>query len=168
MLYQISKNCHYASWWPTIHIGITEIYGTFTIDSSCKYDLSDNIICSRDTNKIIGFSYGLGIEDFKKWSIRIGWRVTNGNLLLFLYVYNNGVRTITRLGYPKTFKFDVEYPYQIINDRDTNKAIIIIGNHSLFVPFDKIPAWGYVLKPYFGGECPAPENMFIDLEFTTI
>lgn len=167
MLYTISKGGHFSSVVPSIHTGITEMYGTFNIDSSCKYDLANNPVCSRDTNKLIGFGYGLGLNAHKKWSIRIGWRVVTGNLLLFLYVYKNGVRTITRLGYAKTFKFDTDYSFQIINDRATNTATVKIGNYFISIPFDKSTSWGAILKPYFGGDCPAPHDMHININYTT-
>lgn len=167
MLYTIFKHDHYSRLIPSIHTGICEMYGTFTIDSSCKYNTPDNPVCSKDTNKLIGFSYGLKLDSHKQWSIRIGWRVVNNNLLLFLYIYKNGIRTITRLGYPKTFKFDTEYSFQIFNDRATNTASIKIGDHFICVPFDKAPQWGTILKPYFGGECKAPHNMHFDIEYVT-
>jgi hypothetical protein len=167
MLYTISKGNHYSCIIPTIHLGVTEMYGTFNIDSSCKYDIA-NPICSKDTNKLIGFGYGLGLNAHKKWSIRIGWRVVTGNLLLFLYVYKNGVRTITRLGYPKTYKFNTDYNFQIINDRATNTATVKIGDYSISIPFDKSPCSGALLRPYFGGDCTAPHNMYMTINYATL
>tara|TARA_R110000868_G_scaffold106128_4_gene291198 strand:+ start:6727 stop:7233 length:507 start_codon:yes stop_codon:yes gene_type:complete len=167
MLHTIYKDSNYSSIIPSIHTGISEMYGTFNIDSSCKYDLAHKPICSKDTNKLIGFSYGLTLSSHKKWAIRIGWRIVSNNLLLFLYVYKNGVRTITRLGYPKTFKFDTEYNFQIINDRETNTATVKVGDHFISIPFDKPITWGVILKPYFGKDCPAPHNMHIDINYTT-
>lgn len=168
MLYTICKNNHFSTVIPSIHLGITEMYGTFNISSSCKYDLSDKPICSKDTNKLIGFGYGLSLNAHKKWSIRIGWRVVTNNLLLFLYVYKNGVRTITRLAYPKTFKFDTDYNFQIINDRATNTATVKIGDYFISIPFDKSVSAGAVLKPYFGGDCAAPHDMYMTVNYTTL
>lgn len=152
---------------PGIHNGAVVMTGKFIITSSCKYDLSRIKQCATDTNKLCGFGYGWLPNSHKNWSIRIGWRVSSaGRLVLSLYSYVNGKRTIKPIGTHTTFKFDTEYNFEIKNDLIKKEAVVTIGNFSTSIPFNKLPEFGYVLKPYFGGDCTSPQDMYINLTYS--
>lgn len=163
-LYTIEKGEHYFLPVPSIHSGKVELFGTIRFDSSCKYDLSGVPNCKNDTNKAIGIGYGLWPNSHHTWSIRLGWRVNNGKLILVHYSYIN--KKVTNIVIGRNFKFDTDYTFSIINDRVNKTATVRVGDLSVTVPFDKAPEYGYILKPYFGGDCSAPHHMEIDLTYT--
>jgi len=149
-----------------IHFGATHMSGKFVVESSCKYDFTAIAACVNDTNKLVGFGYGLYPNAHHKWSIRIGWRcVANDKLILSLYAYVNGKRVIVNLGTGRTFKFDTEYDFTITNDTVNKKAIVTIGTYIASIDFNYNPSWGYVLKPYFGGDCTAPHDMYLKVDY---
>lgn len=173
--YLIPKGDHFSSLIPTIpgiatspglHTGKTILSGTVKFKKSCFYDLSSQPLCVNDTNKVIGFGYGLWFNSHQLWSIRLGWRInTNGKLILLLYAYVNGKRIEKRIGFANSFQLETEYPFEIINDRFIKSAIVKVADMEAIIPFDKQPSAGYILKPYFGGDCPAPQDMHIELTY---
>ena len=165
-LYTISEGDHYASIMPSPHMGITRLTGTVKFKDSCKYDFSNVFPCKNDTNKLVGIGYGLWPNSHHVWSIRIGWRVNSvGDLIILFYTYVNGKVINIKIGTSKSFKFETEYSFEIINDRLNRKAIIKFADFEMSCPFDKIPNAGYILKPYFGGQCEAPHDMNIELTY---
>lgn len=163
-LYQINEGDHYASIMPSPHMGITKLTGTVKVKKNCKYDFSNVAPCKNDANKLIGIGYGLWPDSHHNWSIRIGWRVNEkGKLIILFYTYVNGKIVNIKIG--TSFLFETEYPFEIINDRVNKLAIIKFGEFELSCPFDKEPIAGYILKPYFGGQCEAPHDMNIELNY---
>ena len=159
--YTICRGCHYSSFIPSPHTGVKTVSGKITFHSDCAYTLTD-VACVNDVNKAYGFGYGL---DHKKWSIRLGWRVhDNGKLELFNFSHVNSKITQKRLGTAKVFfDYDTPYSFSITNNTDIKKSIVTVGNYSATVDFDYAPTAGFYLKPYFGGDCPAPHSMTIDI-----
>jgi len=175
-LYKISKGSHYANILPEIpgiptppgfHLGTTFLSGTIEFDESCKYNFSTITECATDINKAIGFGYGWLPNAHHKWSIRIGWRVDPaGRLLLYNYSYVNGKRVAKLIGTKTSYKFNTEYSFAIQNDIILKVASIRIGDYSMGVTnFNKNPEAGYILKPYFGGECTAPHDMNLEIKY---
>lgn len=155
---------------PGVHFGTTKIFGKIKFNSSCKYNLSNQPICVNDTNKAVGFGYGLWPNAHHTWSIRLGWRVnTSGKLILVNYSYVNGKRIEMIIGDRNSFKFDTVYDFVITHDTVTKKAIVTVGDYTTVITnYTARPSTGYILKPYFGGDCPAPHDMRIELEYTIV
>ena len=165
-LYQINEGDHYASIMPSPHMGITKLTGTVKFKENCKYDFSNVAPCKNDANKLVGIGYGLWPNSHQIWSIRIGWRFNDtGQLIILLYAYVDGQRVNLKIGTSKSFKVETIYPFEIINDRLNRKAVIKFAEFELSCPFDKEPIAGYILKPYFGGQCEAPHDMNIELNY---
>lgn len=164
-LYKISEGDHYASIMPSPHSGITRLSGTIKFKSNCLYDFSNVFPCKNDANKAIGIGYGLWPNSHHVWSIRLGWRVNNSKLILLFYTYVNGKIVNIRIGEGKTFTFETDINYEIINDRVNKLAIIRANGIEVSCPFDKAPNAGYILKPYFGGQCEAPHDMNIEITY---
>jgi len=159
MIYTICKNDHYSSLMPKIHFGIKSINGKIKFNKDCDYTLTDPT-CINDINKAYGFSYG----NHNKWSIRLGWLVENHKIKLFNYIYANSIRKSKRIGTSTTyFEFDTWYNFEITyNDMD-KLATIKINNYITSLPFNIPATIGYYLKPYFGGNCSAPQDMTIEI-----
>ena len=159
MIYTICKNDHYSSLMPKIHFGITSITGKIKFNKDCDYTLTDPT-CIDDINKAYGFSYG----NHNKWSIRLGWTVKENKLKLFNYIYANSIRRSRRIGTTTTFfEFDTWYNFEIKYDTTNKLAIIKIDDHVGSLPFNIPATIGYYLKPYFGGNCGAPQDMTIEI-----
>lgn len=175
-IYKIPQGDHYANILPEIpaipvppgfHLGTTFLSGTIRFDETCKYNFSAIDECKTDINKAIGFGYGWYPNAHHKWSIRLGWRVDlSGRLLLYNYSYVNGKRITSLIGIKTSYKFNTEYTFAIQNDTFGDKAIVRVGEFSATIDnFNKNPEWGYILKPYFGGECSAPHDMIIEIKY---
>ncbi len=159
MIYTICKNLHYSSYVPKIHFGIKSIKGKIKFNKDCNYTLTD-ATCIDDINKAYGFSYG----DHHKWSIRLGWTVKENKLKLFNYIYADGIRKNKRIGTTNTyFEFDTWYDFEITYNDIDKLATVKINNYISSLPFNIPATSGYYLKPYFGGNCAAPQNMTIEI-----
>lgn len=180
MIYTIKKGSHDSTLLPSFHNGISSLKGTIKFHSNCIYDLTSQPICVNDTNKAVGFGYGILPNSHHKWSIRLGWRCNlSKKLILVLYAYVNGVRVEKRIGLSNTFKWDTEYEFEIINDFNNRLATIRVGTEIASIPFyynerdsqgnyiptGKKPTMGYYLFPWFGGDCTATQDMNIEIKF---
>lgn len=173
--YYIPKGDHYSSLIkaipeiptpPGMHLNKSVMTGVIKFKQDCLYNLRAYPTCVTDTNKAIGFSYGLWVNAHHLWSIRLGWRInSNDKLILVLYAYVNGKRVEKRIGFANSFQLETEYPFEIINNTITKTASIKVADHEAVIPFNKQPTAGYILKPYFGGNCPAPQDMHIELTY---
>lgn len=109
-----------------------------------------------DINKLYGFSDNNA--DHHQFSVRIGWRWSDGALRLFGYIYNNGVMSFEELG---TISIGTENSCSIkITATDymfsLNKITINMHRASTTAT-----ATGYQLYPYFGGDETAPHDVHI-------
>lgn len=174
-IYLIPKGDHYSSLIPSIpqipvppglHNGMTRMSGSVKFAKDCFYNFGAIPNCTNDVNKVVGFGYGLWPNAHQVWSIRLGWRVnTNGRLVLLLYAYVNGTRVEKRIGLASSFTLDQWYDFEILNDTFSKVAVVKVGGFEATIPFNKQPTAGYTLKPYFGGDCPAPQDMHIELTY---
>jgi hypothetical protein len=92
------------------------------------------------------------------YSARFGWRWSDNALRLFGYVYNNGIRDSKELG---TINIGSEVNCSI---KVTAKNYVFTLNgvtDSLPRAASSVKASGYKLYPYFGGDEPAPHNIYI-------
>lgn len=109
-----------------------------------------------DINKLYGFSDNNSTH--QQFSARFGWRWSDKALRLFGYVYNNGIRDSKELG---TVSIGAENNCSI---KVSGKSYIFSLNgkvDSLPRASTAIKANGYKLYPYFGGDEPAPNNIYI-------
>ena len=156
MIYTICKGSHYSNKRSLsgIHLGVRSMRRVVRFTESCLYQLI-NPDCVDDINKLFGFSYGLHQTN----SVRFGWRCKAGNLALFAYCKKDGKTIVKKVMdvKPNTF-YTCEIHVSISYVRFT------VNNNDVFVAIDYKPSWGYNLMPYFGGDCPAPHEIKIELD----
>ncbi len=156
MKYHIKKNQHYSQLFPRL-TKTKNFKFEFYLDKNCLYHLGTPD--DSDVNKLFGFS--IGLTNHHNNSIRIGWNCqkNNGTISLFAYWYNNKKRNIMYLKdiKPNTFhNCSIEIlPYGTLITLD-----------GILYPIDYITKlkWhylGFLLKPYFGGNEKAPQNMVL-------
>jgi hypothetical protein len=155
----IKKGSHYSSGFSLsgMHIGRTSMSFKVTFDSNCLV-LPGRSDCDGDTNKLFGWSYGIHQLN----SIRVGWKARDGRIRLVAYMYENGGLRMKGFAWA-----DVNTPITIsINySTDTNYVTFDAGGTMYSTQwFGANPMIGYNLKPYFGGNCPAPIDMRITME----
>jgi len=117
----------------------------------------------RDINKILGYSTNMWQHHHKN-SIRIGWRynLENREVEIFAYMYDNGQRQsilLTTYHSIDIVKFDVEMC------TTNSNHVIMIDDKCLTLPISVTPKkFGWVLKPYFGGNRVAPHDISFEIE----
>jgi hypothetical protein len=157
MTVTIPKGSHYSSGLSlgSLHFGTKELAFAVTFDESC---LALNGIqkCDGDFNKLFGFSYGLHQTN----SVRIGWKAVGDRIRVAGYVYQNGVRTIKGFGWVTPEQLTI---ISIQHDPSAGVVWFTCGDKVLSLPYTASPSVGYYLNPYFGGDCNAPETMYIEM-----
>lgn len=162
--YKIKKGSHYSRpWWPKLHLGIDEMTITFRL-SELFYDHS--LLPAEDVadiNKLFGFSRG----HHHKNSVRVGWYCIDDEMYLMSYRYNDGRRAHTTLcsinmNHESTPGVDeVTITIRRVGDCIYNMRSRELGLiHNFFLMG---PEYGYLLKPYFGGNNPAVRDFNIGL-----
>jgi len=164
----IPKGSHYCFGWSlgSVHFGTKSIAYRVRFDESCL-TLNGVSDCDGDWNKLFGFSYGYHHSN----SIRIVWKSVNGQIRIGAYIYESGVRK------SKGFiSILTETDWIISIDYDSANGLIYFGCHdveqttgkTITMSYNISPTVGYNLKPYFGGDCNAPETMYIDMSLAPI
>jgi c-di-AMP phosphodiesterase-like protein len=145
---------------PVIYFNKTKnVSKQFVFSDSCRYN-SDDISC---VNKLYGISFGL----HHKNSVRFGWNYNelSGRMVLYAYIYKNGVRYIYKLS--DEINIGQLYTYDILISNYNKITFVItrnIDNKTMGIQdiaFDNLPRWGYKLYPYFGGDSKAPHKIKI-------
>ena len=115
-----------------------------------------------DANKLFGVSFG----KHHKNSIRVGWRATEQGIQLCMYDYNDGKRTVVwldqKLELNKYYRIVLSFSKDRYNVMFTDMTGSFLSRNYVKYKFPKCRI-GYYLYPYFGGNTPAPKNMFINL-----
>jgi hypothetical protein len=157
MTVTIPKGSHYSSGLSlgSLHFGTKELAFAVTFYQSC---LALNGIqkCDGDFNKLFGFSYGLHQTN----SVRIGWKAVGDRIRVAGYVYQNGVRTIKGFAWATPEQLTI---ISIQHDIQAGLVWFTCGDKVLSLPYTTSPSVGYYLNPYFGGDCNAPETMYIEM-----
>jgi len=126
-------------------------------DSSCVYrtNLAEN---QHDINKLYGFSDCS--SQHQQNSARFGWNWREGALRIYAYTYVNGVRQERELG---TAELN-ELTSFALAVRD-NSYIFTFRGVETTMPRHCSGGVGiaYKLLPYFGGDEPAPHDIFIKI-----
>jgi hypothetical protein len=141
----------------------------FKFSKECLYPIDPKNENDYDINKLCGFGHG-----YHRWnSIRLGWLPTEdgSKIGLYRYCYNEGSRIPD---YIPILLVDVEKWYEAtpeINELFKTATFAIRDAETGFslctasIAY-KCPRfkWGYKLKPYFGGDNPAKQDMAISIE----
>lgn len=157
MIYKIQRYEHHSSpvrlgfWW-----GRDRFRWAVTFSESCRYDLktADQL----DVNKLCGIGY---LPGHHKESARFGWRYNKemDKIELFAYCYVNGERITRflewiRIGEKRIISLDVNYASYVFNS----------GERMLSISFSHRKKFQYFLRPYFGGNIPALNDLTIELK----
>lgn len=163
MRHTIKKGKHDASEWAFgFHRGTrSEVWETEFTNSNLYAPLDSE----NDWNKLCGWSYW----HHHKNSIRAGWRAAGeqqaGHVELCLYLYENGQRVTSY----KTILVPVNRKVTVLLDYEDGEVtmfvkILAVATQTIKMPYSAKPSWGYFLFPFFGGNAPAPHEMFINLK----
>jgi hypothetical protein len=113
-----------------------------------------------DINKLFGFSVGMHHTN----SARFGWNCSGYKINLYSYCYINGERMSTFL---RSIDIDKEYQLELVDAKDKYIFTVIRNSSKLTYTIAKPEiksSISYNLWPYFGGNCPAPRNVDIQLK----
>lgn len=157
--YSIYAGDYYAAGYNFgLHLGRTSLKQLVSFGTSCLYEPLDD---ENDTNKGFGFTYSIFND---KNSLRWGWRpnASDDNIIqVCIYVHQDG--EIIRSSYidvlaSMPYKFHL---YMVDSEAWLEvKADDFIDTVSL-KGLKLKPSFGYKNFPYFGGNAPAPNNMYI-------
>jgi len=165
--YRIGKGRHYSRpWWPRIHFGIykaiaIDVYVDDLVYDEGKIPMED----IQDINKLWGFSSGF----HHKNSLRIGWYCEEGEVFFYAYLYKDGCRYVKRLGSARTgiagfylvYRGGGNYTLTSVMKETFNKEEVRVDQ--TYVQMNTKWGWGYMLKPYFGGNNTAPRDFEITI-----
>lgn len=158
MICTINKGSHYCSGYSlgSFHTGITSQKFKVMFDSNCSIR-PDAVDCMNDWNKLFGFSYGMHHSN----SLRLAWRaLPTGLIRIASYIYENKISKYNAFAtVPVNTFFDMGITY----DPDNRKVYSFVNELQIEDSFSKSVSWGYYLKPYHGGNCPAPATVKITL-----
>lgn len=105
--------------------------------------------------------YGISWGHHHECSARVGWRSDGSRIEVLSYVYvAHGRHESQHLDW-----IDVQEWHEYLIERTGDEVAVSINGeepvrHTLFAP----AAASYKLYPYFGGEVPAPHEMWIEVE----
>lgn len=143
-----------------IHTGTRSEVWEVEFNNTNLYEPLDQ---EHDWNKLCGWSYGM----HHKNSIRAGWRSAGEKIELCLYLYENGERYTSS----KTIIIPTDFKATIELHCNNGQASMKVWGYTwpsweweVTLPYSAKPTWGYFLFPYFGGNAPAPHEMFINLK----
>lgn len=169
--YTIEKNNHEPSpVWYYVTLGNSiqffkkKMFKKFKFDKSCAYDLKS--IDQFDINKLFGWSQGYHETN----SARFGWtwNLTKKKMEIHAYCHVKGKP-------PRVEEFicdvdlDVWYIGEIWVDNGNYYFRVLTEDRSEILGYTSIESnykvnIGYLLKPFFGGNQPAPQDMKIYLD----
>jgi hypothetical protein len=158
---RIKKGNHYSSWkFPKFYVNNLNVSKNIIFTDSCKYDLGSED--QYDINKL----FGIGYFPWHHYnSVRFGWRynIANNNISIFSYWYHNKIRNYELMGSVELNDLNF-YLIQIKDNQHElivlNRSLDIVMEHVVDVPPKSI---GYYLKPFFGGNKPAPHDITIKI-----
>jgi len=160
MRYRIEKYDHHSSpirlgfWW-----GRDLFRWMVKFDASCRYSIPGDD--QQDTNKLVGIGYFSIPKMHHKNSIRFGWRynAVKDVIELMGYAYVSGKRKIIYLG-------DVRIgDWTSISIEITPTTYRLTwGNDYLNIRHNHPKGLQFFLRPYFGGNRPAPHDILIHVK----
>lgn len=134
-----------------------ELVHKITFTESCRYDIGAE---QADVNKLFGIGY---FPHHHKRSVRFGWRydLAGGMIEVVAYWYMRGERYFLPMGL-----VSIGSPHVYVIRRHENMHQLYLDNRpplELPVPGSH---WGYLLRPYFGGNMTAPHD--IEIKFAPL
>ncbi len=128
------------------------------LDSSCIYQ-NVNPANQADINKLYGFSDANTHHQTN--SARVGWNWYEGKMRIHAYCYVNGVRNYRELG-----TVEVNTPFSASIEVLPGKYVFTLNGHKDTMDRGSMDpvAKGYKLFPYFGGDEPAPHDVYIRIK----
>jgi hypothetical protein len=161
--YKIHKCCHYSCPpYPLLHYNLNEVRYKIKFDEACWYPREK--VEYTGVNKLCGLGFGLNHHSN---SIRIGWQPDFENvnvILLYAYWYDSEGEGDYQKEYICSVQPSVEFSAGIKLLED--KYEVSVNEYMVSVPNNfKDKNWGFYLRPYFGGNSKAPENMVIEIEY---
>lgn len=162
MIY-IKKGKHYPTpfqfpkfYW---NLKYVKMWGSFRFSAGCNYHIEGENM--HDINKLFGISFGW----HHKYSERIGWRYKEdlNKIELLTYSYHLGKRIkshhLAYINLGDTFNISLEI------EKHSDELIIKYSFNAIeiirFINKNKIPKLSYTLGVYFGGNEPAPNDIYI-------
>ena len=162
MTFTIEKGKHYSDrfFHKLFNLVNFTSFNTWTIifDESCQYELLGPD--QYDVNKLIGFSIG---ANHHKESARFGWRSVANEIEISAYAYVNSKRIIEPIAkVPLNTNIDL---FLDVEQHAKPFAVAFSTGPHVETKIPKITpfAIGYSLWPYFGGNCPAPHKMKMEI-----
>lgn len=136
---------------------------TVLFDDSCVYKLAKED--QKDVNKLFGYSVGL---NHHQNSARFGWHWYRGYIHISAYLYRDGERIVlpmTELDLGKRYRLSIEAQAEsdcfMIRDSESVLAVANVERRAKF-------RGGILLWPYFGGNNPAPHEVRIRMERSSL
>lgn len=120
------------------------IINPIRITTFVKFDEIPPIDNYDDVSKLFGISLGF---NHHKNSVRFGFKVEDGVIVLYTYVYNKGVRSITQiasLNYKRTYSLSMTF--------GNDEVLCFVNETLVHTEKIKIPKVCYQLNPYWGGD----------------
>jgi hypothetical protein len=150
----IRKGNHADIHVPLMYINKNELSFDVTFTPSCRYHIGKE---QGDNNKLFGVGY---LPTHKINSVRFGWWYNTAvdSIEITAYSYRNGVRSMlpmARVAINETNR------YTIRMNRDAHN--LEISGKAKAEVLTKSSAVMYMLHPYFGGDLPAPHDIFIKM-----
>lgn len=157
----IKKGTHAPLRIPKIIRGVNhQHFYNITFTESCTYDLKNED--QADINKLVGIGY---FPSHHTNSVRFGWRyiVDKGVIEIMAYWYSNKERKWDHVCFVSLEK---EYLY-ILNITTGLHTLSVYDGKDIVGDFtiDDVESkkYGYLLRPYFGGNQKAPYDMTIKI-----
>lgn len=156
--YIIRKGGHYCLHLPRIVKGN---YLKFEVlfDVSCRYVL--NTQDQGDINKLAGFAWGHVHQN----SYRLGWSYypEKDSIILWHYSYVNGMRKVEYVSWAK-IGVPISIELGVVSKRNRPYARID-GWFNIAFAKPAIKETAALCFPYFGGNCPAPQDVNIQIKW---
>lgn len=159
----IKTGTHSSFKLPSLVIGQDKITYKVRFTPSCRYEigLADQL----DINKLFGIGY---FPHHHKNSMRFGWRyvIDMDAIEIMAYYYVDGQRMYEHVAF---LKIDGNYTF-IMYILPDGHLLTVLDDDGKYVAGDvlinhlKGRNFGYLLRPYFGGNQTAPHNIHIDMK----
>lgn len=155
----IKKGRHYSNFaLPKILISKSQLKECIEFTDSCRYNLNSED--QLDVNKLFGIGY---FPAHRINSVRFGWRydLDSKKMEILAYWYTDKTRHMESM-----FFVDIGVKYNYTINIDNNKHLLVISDSNSEILASKEIIFpkrflGYYLKPFFGGNRPAPNSMTI-------
>lgn len=156
--YVIKKGNHYCEQNQPEFINTPAIAAMVTFDSSAIYTTTD-LFNQGDVNKLIGFSDCE--SQHHQNSARLGWSWNGKEVVMYAYVYANGVRIIKTLG---AVSLQEAFACSVIAEKNTYYFKAAAYTDSIPRYCGTNSGYRYKLLPYFGGDETAPHEIRISIK----